>query len=205
MRTAVLVLGCAGSAFTATSALAEPFTQNQVEVAAAVAYGVYVGEAADVIPSPYGVGLGGRAGYTLSVPIYVGAEANYFFGQKRSFPEYGDVEGSLSILHYGLVAGYDIEVNHCFALRPTLGLGAARVTAVITVEGSSGDVAQTGFVVSAGAEALFAWEPAFFGLEARYTAFYVDTEPLRDIPGLEIEDKARLDGLFFAAKGGVHF
>lgn len=205
MRAAVLVLGCAGSAFNAASAQAEPFTQDDVEVAAAVAYGVYVGEAADVIPSPYGVGLGARAGYTLPLPIYAGAETNYFFGQKRSFPEYGDVEGSLSILHFGLVAGYDIEVNRWCVLRPALGLGAARVTAVITVEGESGDVGQTGVVVSAGAEALFAWEPAFFGLEARYTAFYVDTAPLQDIPGLEIDDSARLDGLLFAAKGGVHF
>ena len=205
MRTTILVLGCAGSAFTASSALAEPFTQNRVEAAAAFAYGVYVGDAADVIPSPYGVGIGGRTGYTLSPSIYAGAEANYFFGQERSFPEYGDVSGSLSILHYGLAAGYDIEVNPWFVLRPALGLGAARVTAVITVEGSSGDISQTGFVVSAGAEALFAWEPAFFGLEARYTAFYVDTAPLQDIPGLDIDDSARLDGLLFAAKGGVHF
>ena len=108
------------------------------------------------------------------------------------------------VLH-ARVAGYDIRVNRWCVLRPALGLGAARVTAVITVEGESGDDGQTGAVVSAGAEALFAWEPAFLGLEARYTAFYVDTAPLEDIPGLEIDDSARLDGLLFAVKGGIHF
>jgi len=212
MRTTLLVLGCAGgSLFSADPAIAqpstreEPFTRDQVQLAAAFAYGVYVGDASDVIPSPYGVGLGARAGYTLGPSIYAGAEANYFFGASRSFPEYGDVEGSLKILHYGLVAGYDIRINRWCVVRPVLGVGAARVTAVVRVEGLSGDVSQTGFVANAGAEALFAYQPAFFGLEARYTAFYVDTAPLQDIPGLEVEDSARLDGLLFAAKGGIYF
>lgn len=206
MRTTVLALACAGGNLLFTStARAEPFTRDQVQLAAAFAYGVYVGEASDVIPSPYGVGVGARAGYTFGPGLYAGAEGNYFFGASRSFPEYGDVEGSLKILHYGLVAGYDIAVNPWFVLRPAIGVGAARVTAVVRVEGLSGDVSQTGFVMTAGAEALFGWAPAFFGLEARYTSFYVDTAPLEDIPGLELEESARLDGLLFAAKGGVTF
>lgn len=206
MRTTVLALACAGgSLLFSNTARAEPFTRDRVQLAAAFAYGVYVGEASDVIPSPYGVGIGARAGYTLNPGLYAGAEGNYFFGATRSFPEYGDVEGSLKILHYGLVAGYDIGVSRWFVLRPALGVGAARVTAVVRVEGLSGDVSQTGLVVTAGAEALFGREPAFFGLEARYTAFYVDTAPLEDIPGLELDDSARLDGLLFAVKGGVSF
>lgn len=210
MRTTVLGLACAGASFVLTEpAFAEPFTRDTVQAAAAFAYGVYVGDAAGVIPSPYGVGVGVRAGYTLghpSVPrLYAGVEGNYFFGATRRFPEYGDVEGSLKILHYGVVAGYDIGVNPWLVLRPVIGAGAARVTAVVTVEGLSGDVSQSGFVATAGAEALVAWEPLFFGLEARYTVFYVDTAPLQDIPGLDVDDSARLDGLLFAAKGGAVF
>ncbi|HEY6728219.1 MAG TPA: outer membrane beta-barrel protein [Polyangiaceae bacterium] len=206
MRATVLALACAGgNLLFGTSARAEPFTQRQAQLAAAFAYGVYVGEASDVIPSPYGVGVGGRAGYTLGPGLYAGAEGNYFFGASRSFPEYGDVEGSLNILHYGVVAGYDLGVNPWFVVRPVLGVGAARVTAVVRVEGLSGDVSQTGFVLAAGAEALAGWEPAFFGLEARYTSFYVDTAPLDDIPGLELDDSARLDGLLFGFKAGMAF
>src|SRR5688572_17977910 len=89
MRTTVLVLACAGgNLLCAASASAEPFTRDQVQLAAAFAYGVYVGEASDVIPSPYGVGVGARAGYTLGPGLYAGAEGNYFFGANRSFPEY---------------------------------------------------------------------------------------------------------------------
>ncbi|HEU5075613.1 MAG TPA: outer membrane beta-barrel protein [Polyangiaceae bacterium] len=206
MRATVLVLACTGGTLLpASPASAEPFTRERTQLAAALAYGVYAGEAADVIPSPYGVGLGARAGYTLGPRIYAGAEVNYFFGASRSFPEYGDVEGSLKILHYGLVAGYDIRVAPWCVVRPALGVGAARVTAIVRVEGLSGDVSQTGFVATAGAEALFGWQPAYFGIEARYTSFYVDTAPLEDIPGLELDESARLDGFLFAAKGGVYF
>lgn len=189
----------------AIPARAEPFTQEQVQLAAALDYGLYVGDAADLIPSPYGVGLGGRAGYTLGPRVFVGAEVNYFFGATQSFPEYGDVEGSLSILQYGIEAGYDLEVTQWFVVRPALGFGAARVTAVVRVEGLSGDVSETGLVVTAGVHALVAWEPAFFGLEARYTSLQIDTEALADIPGLDVEDSARLDGVLFAVSGGVYF
>lgn len=206
MRARVLIFACAGGTFVgADPASAEPFTRERVQLAAALAYGVYAGEAADVIPSPYGVGLGARAGYTSWPRIYVGAEGNYFFGANRSFPEYGDVEGSLKIVHYGLVAGYDLRVASWCVVRPALGVGAARVTAIVRVEGLSGDVSQTGFVATAGAETLIGWEPAYFGIEARYTSFYVDTAPLEDIPGLELDESARLDGFLFAAKGGVYF
>lgn len=206
MRATVLALTCAGGHLLfATSAQAEPFTRQRVQPAAAFAYGVYVGEASDVVPSPYGVGVGARGGYTMGSGFHLGAEANYFFGKSRRFPEYGDVEGSLSILHYGIVAGYDLGVTPWFVVRPVVGVGAARVTAVVRVEGLSGDVSQTGFVATVGAEALIGWKPAFFGLEARYTSFHVDTAPLEDIPGIELDDSARLDGLLFAVKGGMFF
>ena len=78
-------------------ASAEPFTKEQVQLALGVAYGVYLGEAAQEIPSPYGFGIGARAGYTLGLGIYFGGEANYFFGASRRFPEYGDVEGKLAL------------------------------------------------------------------------------------------------------------
>jgi len=205
-RATCFALACASAGvLVAVPARAEPFTHEQIQLAATIDYGLYVGDGADLIPSPYGVGIGGRAGYTLGPRVFVGTEANYFFGASQSFPEYGDVEASLRILQYGAEAGYDLEVHPGFVVRPVLGLGAARVTAVVRVEGLSGDVSETGVVVTAGAQALVAWQPAFLGLEARYTSLHIDTEALADIPGLEVEDSARLDGVLFAVRGGMYF
>lgn len=189
----------------ARPARAEPFTERRAQGAAGVDYGLYVGEAADIVPSPYGLGIGTRAGYTLGPPVYVGVEAHYFFGASRSFPEYGDVEGSLSIAHAGVEAGYDFALLEALVLRPALGFGAARVTAHVRVEGLEGTVNETGWVVTAGMLALYAIDPMFVGAEARYTALGISTEPLQDIPGFDVEDDARLDGLLFGLRVGMAF
>ncbi len=186
-------------------ALAQPFTQQKLQLAAGGDYGLYLGGASEDIPSPYGLGVGASAGYTLGAKAYLGAESNYFFGASRRFPEYGDVEGSLRVLHYGAEIGLDLGLTDSLVLRPKLGLGAARVTALIRVEGRSGDVSETGLALTAGAELLHAWDAVFLGAETRYTSVSVDTTALRKIPGVEVEDGERLAGLLFCVRAGVAF
>ncbi len=142
-----------GVATWANRALAEPFTERRVGLGAGLDYrlylgglylgGLYLGDAAGEIPAPYGLGLGARAGYTFDPNLYLGAKLNYFFGTSRRFPQYGDVEGSLRILEYGAEGGYDFGIGRFFALRPKVGIGAARVTANVRVEGLTGEVSET--------------------------------------------------------------
>ena len=189
----------------ANRALAEPFTERRVGLGVGLAYGLYLGDAAEDIPTPYGLGVGARAGYTFDPNVYLAAELNYFFGTSQRFPQYGDVEGSLRILQYGAQAGYDLGLGRHFVLRPKLGVGAARVTAKVRVEDMTGDVSETGLALTAGVEALGRYKVWFLAVEARYTYLRIDTQPLRDIPGLEVQDSAKLDGLLFFVGPGVVF
>lgn len=186
------------------SALAEPFTEQSPQAAAGVAYGLYVGEAAGEIPSPYGLGLAARAGYTLG-GAYLGAELNYFLGASQRFAEYGDVEGSLSIIHYGAEAGYDVAPIRRLVIRPKLGLGLARVTATLRVEGVTGDVVETGLAVVGGVQVLYAWEPWFASFDARYTSLSIETKALGELPGVAVNDATKLDGLLFSLCAGFAF
>src|SRR5690606_10553506 len=119
-----LVLG--SSLPSAQAVHAASFTESKAAVAGTLGYGLYLGGAEEEIPSPFGLGLGAKAGYTLASNLHLGSEVNYFFGASRRFPEYGDVEGSLRILHYGAELGYDLSLGPSWVLRPKLGVGAAR-------------------------------------------------------------------------------
>jgi len=69
----------------------------------------------------YGVGLGGRAGYTMPYRLYLGGIANYHFGNDMN------VEGisqSTRVGYFGPEAGYDLGVGKVL-LRPLLGFGLA--------------------------------------------------------------------------------
>ena len=202
---ALALAATAGVVAWANRAPAEPFTERRVGLGVGLDYGLYLGDAAGDIPTPYGLGLGVRAGYTLDPNVYLGAELNDFFGASQRFPEYGDVEGSLGILQCGAQAGYDFGLGRFFVLRPKLGIGAARVAAKVRVEGLTGTVGETGLALTAGVEALCRWKVWFLSVEARYTYLHIDTQPLQDIPGLELEDSAKLDGLLFFIGPGVVF
>lgn len=199
-----VTLAAAGLVFVAASAQAGPaFTERRMQLGGGLSYGLYLGDYADEIPTPYGLGAHVRAGYTLHPAVYLGAELNYFFGASQRFPDYGDV--ALSILHVGGEAGYDIGIGVWCVLRPKIGVGAARAVADLTVEGIHGFVSETGLAWTAGAQALVGSGAWFAALEARYTSLSIDTEPLQDIPGLEIEDDTQLDGLLLSVGGGVSF
>ena len=180
-----------------------PFTEQQVQLGAGLDYGLYLGDAAEDIPTPYGLGVNVRAGYTLDPSVYLGGELNYFIGATQRFPQYGDVEGSLSVVQYGAEAGYDIGLSEAWVMRPKLGVGAATVTARVRVEGNRGELSEDGLALIAGLQALHGWDSWFLTGEARYTYLNISTSQLRQIPGIDIEDNAQLDGLLFGVGVGV--
>lgn len=69
----------------------------------------------------YGVGFGGRAGYTLPGRVYVGGIVGYHIGNTA---EALGVETRQKTWYFGPEAGYDLGVGKVI-LRPVLGLGLA--------------------------------------------------------------------------------
>jgi hypothetical protein len=200
-----MVAGCWVLALAARAHAQTPFTEHRMQLGGGLDYGLYLNNMGEDIPTPYGLGFNARAGYTLKPNLYLGGELNYFLGATQRFPEYGDVEGSLSVLHYGAEVGYDVGLGPSFALRPKLGLGSATVAATVTVEDMRGDVSETGLAITGGAQALLGGHTLFFAAEARYTYLRVSTAPLQDIPGIAVSDDAQLDGLLFAVGAGAAF
>ena len=190
---------------TLRASASEGFTAGTIQLEGGLSYGVYLGEHADDIPTPYGLGVHAKSGYTFDLPVYLGAELNYFFGARQPVPGYQDVEGSLSIAHFGAELGYDVGLGSMVVVRPKVGLGAAIVVAEVTVEGITGQVSETGLAMTAGVQALLGFEPWCVTAEVRYTSLSIDTEPLQQIPNLEVEDDAQLDGLLMSAGVGVAF
>jgi hypothetical protein len=192
-------------ATTRRASASEALTAQTVQLEGGLSYGVYLGEHADEIPTPYGVGAHARAGYTFSLPLYLGGEFTHFFGARQPVHGYEDVEGALSVTHFGAEAGYDIGLGSSVIARPKVGLGAATVVAEVTVEGITGQVSETGLAMTAGAQVVLGFDPWFTAAEIRYTSLSIDTEPLQQIPELEVGDDAQLDGLLFGAGVGVAF
>ena len=184
---------------------AESFTVGRVQVEGGLNYGLYLGDTAVDIPTPYGVGVHARAGYTLEPGVYLGAESNYFFGATQRFPELGDVEGSLSVFQLGAEVGYDVPLGSALVVRPKVGAGAATVTIEVDVEGVKGHIRETGLALAAGGQILLGWDPVFLTAEARYTRLSINTEKLQETPGIEVQDQQQLDGLLFSAGIGLVF
>lgn len=82
----------------------------------------------------YGVGVGGRAGYTLPGRVYVGGIIGYHFGNTA---ESQGLEIKNKTWYFGPEAGYDLGVGKVI-LRPVLGMGLAFRNQAVT--GSDGAV-----------------------------------------------------------------
>jgi hypothetical protein len=192
-------------AITRHSPADEAFTEATVQFEGGLSYGVYLGEHVNEIPTPYGVGAHAKAGYTFELPLYVGGEFTHFFGARQPIPGHQDVEGALSITHFGAEAGYDFGLGSSVVARPKVGLGAATVVAEETVEGITGQISETGLAMTAGLQGILGLKPWLVTAEVRYTSLSIDTESLRQIPNLDVEDDVQLDGLLMGIGVGVAF
>lgn len=83
--------------------------------------------------NPWGTGIGLEAGYTLPLlPIYVGGNAEYFFGGTLDSP-LGKTDGNL--WQVTAEGGYDIGLGDHLVLRPKLGLGFANLAVETCIDG----------------------------------------------------------------------
>jgi Outer membrane protein beta-barrel domain len=99
-------------------------TEGSLQIGLGFRYGVELNEG-DF--NPWGTGLGLEVGYTLPVlPIYVGGNAEYFFGGTLDSPA-GKIDGN--IWQLTAEGGYDFGLGDHLVLRPKLGLGFANLAA----------------------------------------------------------------------------
>jgi hypothetical protein len=130
-------------------------------------YGSSVGSP---VVTPYGVGLGLRAGITLPASLYLGASFDYFFGESKN--EVADTlssGGKLSTATTQVLGnvGYDLGFGP-LTLRPSLGLGVSDSSAKIAGTSSS----DAHFVASPGAELIVGLGLLTASAEARYNKVF---------------------------------
>ena len=129
VRSLSVAIGLVSALWAAPSWAGEPATEGSLQLGLGFRYGVELNEG-DL--NPWGTGIGLEGGYTLPViPIYVGGNAEYFFGGTLESP-LGDVDSN--IWQLSAEGGYDIGVGEHFVIRPKLGLGYAFVNTEACVE-----------------------------------------------------------------------
>ena len=89
----------------------------------------------------FGAAIGGGAGYTLGPGIYLGNQADYYFGR-----------GAFSGWSVLLEGGYDFGIGSSIVLRPVVGAGAVNTK----LKGCEGDhCSETRFAFGLGAQAYW--------------------------------------------------
>jgi hypothetical protein len=143
---------------------------------AAFNYGIWTGDG-DV--NAFGPAIGVRGGVTLDPGLYLGADFDYFFGEKRSASGLGaEASGRVNVYDVMGEIGYDFWLHRSGVLRPKIGLGVGVVKGAVC--GNVGDVggcasdSTNGFAISAGAEYMHYFSNAFLSLEARYEEISID-------------------------------
>lgn len=95
----------------------EPLTTNTFQFGLGFRYGLDV---SGLRPNPWGLGLGLDAGYTTRSQIYIGANAEYFFG---GMARDANSEATTRVWQVSAEGGYDLGPSDAFVIRPKLGLG----------------------------------------------------------------------------------
>lgn len=133
----------------APAAAAAPFTRGSGSMIGSLQYGAYNG---DGINNPYGMGLNGRAGGTLSSDVYLGGLLEYFFG--------GDSQSPSSNFQIMAEGGYDLAIGPTVVFRPKLGAGVSSI--------KLGEIAITKFAVAPGAGLVLTAGSLYLSFDARF-------------------------------------
>jgi hypothetical protein len=159
---AVLGLACAVSAL----AFSDPAQALPLLTLSGSVRGLYGSAFGDPELNPYGPGLGLRAGVTLPASLYLGASFDYFLGESETR---GLIDVSSSLLQVLANVGYDAGLGP-LTLRPSLGLGFAESS----FEGLGGEVSESDFVLSPGAELIIGLGLLSVSGEVRYNKVFAD-------------------------------
>lgn len=157
------------AACVALPAFAEPATSGALQLGLGFRYGVEMNQGD---ANPWATGLGINGGYTLpAIPIYLGGNIEYFFGNKLTTPGF---ESKSRLWQIHAEGGYDIELTDMFVLRPKLGLGPATVTGEACAFGTCFSDTKTYMSVAPGATFMVFTPVIRLSFDARYELVLAD-------------------------------
>jgi hypothetical protein len=139
---------------------------------------------ADTKCNPYGVGVGGRVGYTFdSVPFYVGGTFVYHFGYAKDSKQVTSGQNKGYTFYPGIEGGYSLRFGAA-TLRPFVGAGVlfdASKTPTPATAGTPASIVEANdqkIAIWPGLTALFHAGWLFVGVDARYVFTNKSTAPI---------------------------
>ncbi len=163
------ILSGAAALMIALPSSAEPATSGALQLGIGFRYGVEQNKG-DL--NPWGSGLGLSGGYTLPVvPIYLGGNLEYFFGNSVEAPGY---KLSARLWQVMVEGGYDIGLGDSFVIRPKLGLGPASMTLKECYVGVCGSSSATHMAVAPGATLMLFTRVIRLSFDGRYELVLAD-------------------------------
>lgn len=158
-----LLSGVAALLVALPSFAGEPATQGSVQLGLGFRYGA---ELNDGDLNPWGAGLGFNGGITLpAIPIYVGGNIEYFFGEKQ---ESAGISLKSNVWQITAEGGYDIGLGDRLVLRPKLGLGPATARAEACYLGTCSSDSSTKLAILPGATFMVFLPVLSLSFDARY-------------------------------------
>lgn len=144
---------------------------RRITLGAQFQYGIWTG---DGDTNFYGPGVGVRGGFTLDPGLYLGANFDYFAGEKIS-----GTSVRANVYDFVGEVGFDFWVHPNGILRPKLGigLGVAKVGGCASPAGLVNVCAsrsENGLVLAPGVQYLHFLSDVFISLEARYQTVSID-------------------------------
>jgi hypothetical protein len=154
-----------------------PATAGAVQIGVGLRYGFEL-EEGDF--NPWGLGLGLDGGVTMQNAVYVGGNAEYYFGETVDTPG-GEASGN--IWQLTAEGGYDVGLGPNFVIRPKLGLGIGSWKSEVCFESIAGgdecmEDSSTDFAATPGANFIFASEKFTLDIDVRYDMIFADPETL---------------------------
>jgi hypothetical protein len=113
----------------------------------------------------YGIGVGGRAGYTFANGIYAGAAATYYWGNSVTTST-GDVSAHATFV--GAEGGYELFPNRRWEIRPYVFVGPSWIRTVHDAPFLT--ESKTRFAVQPGLLAAYHFGDAYVSAEAKIHA-----------------------------------
>jgi len=155
-------------------ALADPpATAGAVQLGLGFRYGF---EMNDGDFNPWGPGLGLDIGYTLPNALYLGANAEYFFGETVDVEGLGELKGN--VWQVTAEVGYDLGLGDRVVIRPKVGLGVASLNSESCVDLGSDEVctddSSTNFAATPGVDLLYLGEHFSLTVDVRYDLIFAD-------------------------------
>jgi hypothetical protein len=179
MRTAALWMTSLATVATMTlasaPARAEPATAQSFQLGLGFRYGADMN---DANLNPWGPGVGLNLGYTMANAVYLGGNAEYFFGSSE---ESAGAKIEANIWQLSAEGGYDLGLGDSIVLRPKVGIGLASLQAEACLGAVCVDNSSTDFMLAPGGTFMLFTRSFSLSFDARYAMVFADAETAKGL------------------------